>query len=98
MAQVVGYHEDNVVFVEGPFVIVDAGGWRIECEMGLVGCNSTLCDISINRLSEAERGHRLRKYEEKKHAARECDWLNEQARNGRIIQEGLSWVCPQYAS
>lgn len=32
MAQRVGYFENNVIYKEGPFVMTNAGGWRIEVE------------------------------------------------------------------
>lgn len=35
MAQEIGYHDDGVVFTEGPFVICNPlnNGWRIEAEL-----------------------------------------------------------------
>ena len=52
MAQRVGYFEDNVVFTEGPFVMVNANGWRIESSDGQEhGCNCVHIDRSVRMLA-----------------------------------------------
>lgn len=93
MAQTVGYHEDNVTFTEGPFVIVYAGGWRLEVEVLGHHCPCML-DTSVYRMLKRERGRWGKTNLET--AKADCDWLNEQVRLGRIVREGAVMVATEY--
>jgi len=93
MAQIVYYMENNVEYTEGPFVLVEAGGWRIEVELKGHHC-PVLPDISIYKLLEA---HRLYsgKSDDQQKVANVVDWLNGQVRLGRIALQGNRWLpCP----
>ena len=84
MAQKVGYFEDDFEFTEGPFVMVDAGGWRIEAE--LTGHKtSVLPHYSIYYFLEYH-GYQAHKSKDEKAIAASVDFLNEQVRQGRIIK------------
>jgi hypothetical protein len=97
MAQRIGYFEDNVTFTEGPFVMVNAGGWRIEASNGQeAGCNAVMPDLSIYRLAK-DWG-----YEGKRSnpALMEpiVDRLNEWVREGKIVQRDTGgWYYPPFA-
>ena len=99
MAKEVGYWQDNPdpeVYSEGPFVIVSAGGWRIEVEQKGHYC-PVLPDMSIyklliyNRLFDGKTNDR-RKQEQV------CDWLNRQVKEGRIICNDKMWIAPSMES
>lgn len=92
MAQIVGYWEDNVVFIEGPFVLVEAGGWRIEVEDKGRDC-PILPHLSIDRLLEANgmSWHKIpHQYVDQAKAT--VDWLNQAVRDGKIVLVGGTWV------
>lgn len=93
MAQAVGYWDDGVAFTEGPFVIVNANGWRIEVEVLGSRC-PCMPDGSVYRMLEQERG-RWQKTD-RKTAADDCDWLNEQVRQGRIVRDGAIMIAKEY--
>jgi hypothetical protein len=92
MAQIVGYHQDNIKFEEGPFVIVNANGWRIEAEMKGHHCPVLPC-LDIYRLLQQEFGRRSEgKTSNQAFAEEMCDWLNHEVRLHHIILEGKQWV------
>lgn len=100
MAQVVGYHEDNVVFEEGPFVAVEVGGWRIEAEFKGHKC-PVLPDFSIYRLLARE-GKHGGKYPTSDLGTAQIketvDWLNQLVKDGEIrLWNGTTWVYPPLA-
>ena len=90
MAQIVGYFENNVIFTEGPFVLVDACGWRIEVELVGHKC-SVLPHISIYKIRE-QLGWGLGKTENMELAIRVCDQLNQMVRDGEIILKDNIWM------
>jgi hypothetical protein len=84
MAQKVGYFENDVVFTEGPFVLVNVGGWRIEVWNGRdTGCNSVVPGASIYRLKE-QLGWPVGKMTNTELAERVCNTLNEMVKSGKI--------------
>lgn len=91
MAQKVGYFENNVTFKEGPFVLVDAGGWRIEVKLRGHHC-PVLPHSSIYPIKE-RLGWPLGKINDTVRATLVCDKLNEMVRAGKIVEQdnGL-WV------
>jgi len=84
MAQICGYFEDNVIYTEGPFVMVQAFGWRIEAEVKGHKC-PTLPDIGIYKLLETN-NKQAHKTDNKEKIIESVDWLNLQVKNGLIIQ------------
>jgi len=96
MAQFVGYFEDDVEFAEGPFVVVDIFGYRIEVEYKGAKCPA-LPDVSIYRLREAL-GHPWGKTTNRDLAIKMCDELNALVREERIVlhPNGKCWVCPEH--
>jgi hypothetical protein len=91
MAQEVGFFENNVVFLEGPFVISNplGNGWRIEVELKDHYC-PVLPNGEITDFIEAA-GFRDEKFWLREDAARLCDWLNEQVKLGNITLRGRAW-------
>ena len=92
MAQEVPYYADNITYEEGPFVLVYAGGYRIEAELKGHHC-PVLPDVSILHLIEAQFGDSC-KSDNKQEIARRVDWLNEMVRAGEVVLRGKSWVAP----
>lgn len=90
MAQVIGYCQNDVIFEEGPFVIVNANGWRIECELKGHYC-PVLPDSSIYKLREYW-GYQPGKFREQREAEELCDRLNQAVKDGVIVLDGKSWV------
>jgi len=93
MAQCVGYYEDDVVYEEGPFVLVSAGGWRIEAEVKGHKCPA-LPDLSIFRLiknhfGDYQKSSNLKKVEER------CDFLNKMVKSGDIVLDNGQWISPK---
>lgn len=92
MAQVVGYFEDNVVFTEGPFVIVNPldNGWRIEVDRPGSVCpvlpDGSIYDL-IKRVFDFEG-----KTTDKAQIEVICNYLNELVKLGRIVPRGGSWI------
>lgn len=83
MAQVVGYFQNNVTFTEGPFVIVERNGWRIEVEQK--GCNwSILPDSSIYKIVERRFGL-CGKTTDRSLIEKVCDGLNQMVRDSAIV-------------
>lgn len=90
MAQTVGYYQNNPVFTEGPFVIVNANGWRIEVELKGHHC-PVLPSTSIYRITEKLGLHG--KTDDKEQAAMVCDALNSMVRASAIVlTDWGSWV------
>lgn len=91
MAQKVGYFQNDVVFTEGPFVMVNANGWRIEVSSGSDrGCNCIMPHRSIYELADSL-GYKG-KTPNTEHVAGIVDKLNEFTRTGRIVRTGDLWV------
>lgn len=92
MAQVVGYWEDNVVYREGPFVVVELGDgddYRVEVE-NKTSEKKTPClpDSSIYfflNFSQRTRG----RLEE---VTRTVDFLNQNVKNGCITCREGTWL------
>jgi hypothetical protein len=89
MAQTVGYFENHPTLNEGPFVVVEANGWRIEAEVKGYRCPA-MPDVTIFRLCN-RRGTPLSKFNNRDEAAEICDWLNEQVREGFITLHSDGW-------
>ncbi len=89
MAQQVGYFEDNVTYREGPFVIVNANGFRIECEVKGHICPA-FPHLSISRLKD-QLGYPQGKTD-RETAAAMCDRLNGMVREGKIELVGTMWI------
>lgn len=89
MAQVVGLYENNVTFTEGPFVIVNANGWRIEAELKGHYC-PVLPTTSIFKIVEGL--GLLGKTNDKDLAVAVCDVLNRMVLAGEIVLAGKVWV------
>jgi len=89
MAQEVGHYENNVEYTEGPFVISNANGWRIESEVKGLRC-PTLPDDSIYRLLYSA-DKNFGKTRNKKLAVAACDWLNAFVAQGRIVLDTNGW-------
>lgn len=102
MAQIVGYFENfhteerrAEAFSEGPFVIVNANGWRIECELGQHHC-PVLPDVTVYDLRKSL-GYELGKFWEKERAATLCDHLNMLVKEDRIVKHAKGfWYCPEF--
>ena len=89
MAQEVGYFENFPVFEEGPFVIVNANGYRIEVERKNHKC-PVLPHNSVSDILWGELGYKGKTGRE--HAAELCDKLNQMVKDGRIVLRGDWWV------
>lgn len=89
MAQTVGHYENDVIYTEGPFVISDVGGWRIECEIK-GHCYPSLPDTSIYVLLQRYKKD-FGKTFNKEIAIKVCDWLNSFVAQGRIILAEDGW-------
>ncbi len=85
MAQFVGYFEDDVTYTEGPFVVVNANGYRIEVEnkKSEKKCPClppldiyTLCEL-YNKTCHKNDDHTI--------IAATVDWLNQQVKDGVIV-------------
>lgn len=89
MAQIVDYSENDVVFTEGPFVIVNANGWRIEAEIKWHRCPAlpTTSVFGIMRRLGLDG-----KTNDKDKATAVCDALNGMVRAGEIVLAGKVWV------
>jgi hypothetical protein len=94
MAQRVGYFQDDVTFTEGPFVMVNANGWRIEVHNGEDhGCNCVMPALSIYALRK-HLGYPEGKFVCADEAATLVDRLNRMVRDGKIVKMGSQWVWP----
>jgi len=86
MAQVVGFFENDTVYLEGPFVLGAppiGSTMRIECESPGVR-NSVMVHPTIYEMLDQERpGWRGNK-------AAAVDWLNAQTREQRIVLQELN--------
>lgn len=89
MAQRVGYFEDDVLYAEGPFVMVNANGWRVEVEMPGHHC-PVLPDTSIYEL-RSQLGWPAGKTDDVALAERVVDQLNAMVREGKIVLDGRIW-------
>lgn len=90
MAKRVGYFQDfntpeeaAEAFSEGPFVMVNANGWRVEVELPGHIC-PVLPDPSVYELRKRLGWPAGKTYDEDK-AARVVDQLNQMVRDGKII-------------
>lgn len=94
MAQIVGYFENFVEYTEGPFVLVNANGWRIEVELKGHYC-PVLPDVSIYNTRE-KLGWPLGKTDDFKKAERVCNELNAMVKRGEIVLHPKGyWVLPE---
>ena len=84
MAQQVGYFDDDVAFTEGPFVIVDIWGWRIEVELKDYHC-SVLPDLSLTGILR-DLGYNG-KTRDREHVASVCD-RRHRRREGAFVVQG----------
>lgn len=84
MAQEVAFAENNIVYTEGPFVMVHISGWRVEVELPGHHC-PVLPDASISQFLERH-GFSSGKELDKKKAAAKVDFLNSMERCGRITR------------
>ncbi len=98
MAQRVGYFEDDVEYKEGPFVMVEASGWRIEVELKEHHC-PVLPDTSIYKLLEAN-GYDPYKTNDTQKAEEKVDFLNRKVKEGIIMLEPGTkhWYCPEFST
>lgn len=92
MAQVVGYFEDfateerrNEAYSEGPFVLVNASGWRIEAEITGSKC-PVMIEPSIFGIKE-QLGWGYGKMVNREEAERICDALNAMTKTGQIVRD-----------
>ena len=88
MAQQVGYRENNVEYTEGPFVIVNAGGWRIESELKGHQC-PVLPGSDIIAFINKENGGVLKGSLEQ--MSKVCDKLNALVDVGEILLHRNWW-------
>lgn len=89
MAQIVGYYENDIIYTEGPFVMVNANGWRIEVQ-SLVDSFSVCPNSFIYKLLDDQGLERV-KCNEKEKIEKSVDWLNKQVRKGTIIRGEWGW-------
>ena len=95
MAKEAGYYDNPTeeqsidLYSEGPFVIVNAAGWRIEVQLEGHHC-PILPHHTIYNLSR-EWGYPPGKYERDR-AARLCDRLNKSVKSGQIVKVGAAWL------
>lgn len=89
MAQEVGYYENDVVFLEGPFVLVNINGWRIEVERKGHSCPI----LPEQRIFQLEKSLGLSgKTRDRELAAVVCDKLNSLVKEGKIIEINGHWT------
>ncbi len=94
MAQMVGYSENNVVFTEGPFVVVYAGGYRIEVEQKGHHCPV----LPHSSIYEIERRCGLNgKTLHQEQAVKVCDLLNKMVEMKEIVLVENTWVSKEAA-
>ena len=89
MAQEVRYFQNNPEFTEGPFVIVNVNGWRIEVELAGYHC-PVLPSTSVLRIVDKLGLHG--KTNNRELAAMVCDNLNARVRAGEIVLRHNTWV------
>lgn len=97
MAKIVGFFQDHIAYSEGPFVLCSIMGgshYRLEAEMkghhtSVFPEDSIYCLAFHEVLYIPANGTRA-------YSEPVVDWLNEQVRKGRIVLDGLVWVCPEY--
>lgn len=96
MAQVVGYFEDfhteerrAEAYSEGPFVLVNVNGWRIEVEYEDAP-HPCMPDSSIYKLKR-KLGMEFGKTHDKQLAESVCDALNRMVKDGRIVRTESGW-------
>lgn len=85
MAQQVGYFANHVLMTEGPFVIVNAHGWRIEVDRVRARCPGLISDAThaLTRRTHAFPG----KVALRQQAEAVCDHLNQLVRAGLIVYD-----------
>ncbi|HEY7415242.1 MAG TPA: hypothetical protein VH593_08625 [Ktedonobacteraceae bacterium] len=91
MAVKVGYFQDNYdgIYDEGPFVLVDAFGWRIEQEGPTC---PYLPDSSIYELRKLLGWTTDGKTNDTTLAEKVCDELNAMVKRGEIVNKNGLWV------
>ena len=89
MAQEVGYFENHIEYEEGPFVMVDAHGWRVEVELKGHHC-PCLPGTSIYALRKAL-GFPVGKGQQERIAG-QVDKLNQLVCEGYVVLENNAWV------
>lgn len=84
MAIKVGYFQDTTeCYSEGPFVMVNAGGWRIECGNKYMKC-PTLPNSSIYGFLR-DHGLPVNKTEDEALCACIVDYLNAKVKDGTLV-------------
>jgi hypothetical protein len=96
MAQQVEYWQDNIEYLEGPFVVVNAGGYRIEMELKGHCCPVQTTVLIDRYLAE----HKFSCYKTNclQTASDTVDWLNNKVKNGDIILVNGRWVPKKYTN
>lgn len=90
MAQQHGYGTNGEEFTEGPFVVVEAGGYRLEAELKGHIC-SVLPDSSIYEFLRAY-GMDIPKHWKFDVIAAQVDFLNQKVKEGVItLRDGKWW-------
>ncbi len=104
MAVRVGYFESPInkdIYLEGPFVMVNANGWRIEVQykdsQGVVLSAPALPDDSIYGFLR-ERGLPTDKQIDEDLTACLVDYLNAKGKDGTLIFDKYTWTWPIYES
>lgn len=96
MAQRVGYFENHVDYTEGPFVMVDINGWRIEAQNDHAPNGApTLPHPSIYHYLEQNglQAHKVRPTKEgEEQIAHSVNWLNDEVDAGNIVKIDGRWV------
>jgi len=88
MAQVVNYSNMNIEFEEGPFVLVNSGGYRIEVQTECHG-GSCLPVCSIYKAMKLRFPHFIKGTLGE--ASIVCDWLNSKVKSGEIAKMDHCW-------
>ncbi|MBK7823146.1 MAG: hypothetical protein IPJ61_19360 [Tessaracoccus sp.] len=85
MAQQVGYFANHVLLTEGPFVIVNVHGWRIEVDRVCARCPG-LTSLAVQDLARRAHGFpgKVASYTQ---AEIVCDHLNQLVRAGLIVYD-----------
>ena len=90
MAQHVRYFEDNVEFKEGPFVVVEINGFRVECELKGWHC-PVMPDTTIYQFLRAH-GLDASKHWKAEEIEKQVDFLNQKVKEGVItLRDGAWW-------
>lgn len=92
MAVRVGFFEDtDQCYAEGPFVMVNAGGWRVEAGSAGTKC-PTMLHSSVYRFIEKS-GFRSGKHADDTKCAEVVDFLNTKVKEGVITKDQYgTWI------